>query len=149
LESLHDNQSKGPPDWNGRGRRRGFCFGSILIAAISQGLPAETVARRYSPYRRLRAKHSGFPPPRITAISPRRKGQDGCAYLVDSIPGNAINTHPILVVAAAECFRGLGAKDVIVAEGPGHQRDTQLVLCESGYESLLRENRIRFETAMS
>jgi uncharacterized protein (DUF362 family) len=64
--------------------------------------------------------------------------------LVDSIPGNAINTHPILVVAAAECFRGLGAKEVIVAEGPGHQRDTQLVLCESGYESLLRENQIRF-----
>jgi uncharacterized protein (DUF362 family) len=64
--------------------------------------------------------------------------------LVDSIPGNAINTHPILVVAAAECFRGLGAKEVIVAEGPGHQRDTQLVLCESGCESLLRENQIRF-----
>ena len=64
--------------------------------------------------------------------------------LVDYIPGNAINTHPILVVAAAECFRELGAKQVIVAEGPGHQRDTQLVLCESGYESLLRENRIRF-----
>ena len=64
--------------------------------------------------------------------------------LVDYIPGNAINTHPILVVAAAECFRELGAKQVIAAEGPGHQRDTQLVLCESGYESLLRESRIRF-----
>ena len=64
--------------------------------------------------------------------------------LVDYIPGNAINTHPILVAAAAECFRRLGAKEVIVAEGPGHQRDTELVLCESGYESLLRENRIRF-----
>ena len=64
--------------------------------------------------------------------------------LVDYIPGNAINTHPILVVAAAECFRELGAKQVIAAEGPGHQRDTQLVLCESGYESLLHENRIRF-----
>lgn len=64
--------------------------------------------------------------------------------LVDYIPGNAINTHPILVVAAAECFRELGAKQVMVAEGPGHQRDTQLVLCESGYESLLRENRILF-----
>jgi uncharacterized protein (DUF362 family) len=64
--------------------------------------------------------------------------------LVDYIPGNAINTHPILVVAAAECFRELGAKQVRVAEGPGHQRDTRLVLCESGYESLLRENGIRF-----
>lgn len=64
--------------------------------------------------------------------------------LVDSIPGSPINTHPILAVATAECFRELGAKEVIVAEGPGHQRDTRLVLCESGYESLLRENGIRF-----
>lgn len=64
--------------------------------------------------------------------------------LVDYIPDNAINTHPVVVVAAAECFRELGAKEVIVAEGPGHQRDTQLVLCDSGYDSLLRENRIRF-----
>src|SRR5579872_1317720 len=79
LESLHDNQSKGPSDWNWRGRRRGFCFGSILLAAISQGLPAETVACRDSPYRRLRAKHSGFPAARIADVSPRRKGQDGCA----------------------------------------------------------------------
>jgi uncharacterized protein (DUF362 family) len=64
--------------------------------------------------------------------------------LVDYIPGNAINTHPILVAAAAECFRRLGAKDVVVAEGPGHQRDTRLVLVESGYESMLGENGIHF-----
>ena len=38
--------------------------------------------------------------------------------LVDYIPGNAVNTHPILVLAAAESFRRMGAKCVIVAEGP-------------------------------
>ena len=64
--------------------------------------------------------------------------------LVDYIPGNAINTHPLLVAAAAECFRRLGAKEVIVAEGPGHQRDTELVLCESGYAATLREFGIHF-----
>jgi uncharacterized protein (DUF362 family) len=64
--------------------------------------------------------------------------------LVDYIVGNAINTHPALVAAAAECFRRLGAQEVVVAEGPGHQRDTQLVLFESGYGTVLRENRIRF-----
>ena len=64
--------------------------------------------------------------------------------LVDYIAGSAINTDPILVAAAAECFRRLGAKQVIVAEGPGHQRDTQLVLSESGYAPILRDNRIRF-----
>lgn len=64
--------------------------------------------------------------------------------LVDYIPGAEINTHPSLVVAAAECFRRLGALEVIVGEGPGHQRDTQLVLMESGFANKLREHRIPF-----
>ena len=64
--------------------------------------------------------------------------------LVDYAPGNAINTHPLLVLAAAESFRRLGAKSVIVAEGPGHQRDTQLVLSQSGYQQSLRDEKIRF-----
>ena len=64
--------------------------------------------------------------------------------LVDYASGNAINTHPLLVLAAAESFRCMGAKSVIVAEGPGHQRDTQLVLSQSGYQQSLREEKIRF-----
>jgi uncharacterized protein (DUF362 family) len=38
----------------------------------------------------------------------------------------------------------MGAKYVIVAEGPGHQRDTQLVLSQSGYQQSLRDEKIRF-----
>jgi uncharacterized protein (DUF362 family) len=64
--------------------------------------------------------------------------------LVDSKAGNAIHTHPFLVAAAAECFRRLGARQVVVAEGPGHQRDTQLVLSQSEYAPILREGRLRF-----
>ena len=64
--------------------------------------------------------------------------------LVDYIPGDAINTHPLLVLAAAESFRRLGAESVLVAEGPGHQRDTQLVLSQSGYQQSLRDEKIRF-----
>ena len=64
--------------------------------------------------------------------------------LVDYLPGDAINTHPMLVRAAVEVFRRMGARSVTVAEGPGHQRDTQLVLAESRYQSFLREDRIRF-----
>ena len=64
--------------------------------------------------------------------------------LVDYIPGAEINTHPSLVVAAAECFRRLDALEVIVGEGPGHQRDTELVLMESGFADQLREHRIPF-----
>jgi len=64
--------------------------------------------------------------------------------LVDYIAGAEINTHPLLVTAAVDCFRRLGAKRVIVAEGPGHQRDTQLVLQATGLEQLLRQHRIPF-----
>jgi uncharacterized protein (DUF362 family) len=64
--------------------------------------------------------------------------------LVDFIPGNSINTHPLLVLSAAEAFERMGAKTVVVAEGPGHQRDTQLVLSQTGYEQSLRSEKIRF-----
>ncbi len=64
--------------------------------------------------------------------------------LVDYIPGNHINTHPLLVAAAVECFRRLGAKNVLVGEGPGHQRDTELVLLESGFSEELRHLKAHF-----
>jgi uncharacterized protein (DUF362 family) len=64
--------------------------------------------------------------------------------LVDYAPGQSINTHSMLVVAACRAFRKMGAKSVLVAEGPGHQRDTQLLLSEGGYESQLAGERPRF-----
>ncbi len=64
--------------------------------------------------------------------------------LVDYTPGNHINTHPLLVSAAVECFRRLGAATVLVGEGPGHQRDTELVLFESGMADQLRQQRAPF-----
>jgi len=57
--------------------------------------------------------------------------------------GGAI-PHPLLIVAAVECFRKLGANSVIVGEGPGHQRDTNLVPSQSGFEKSLHENHIPF-----
>jgi len=39
--------------------------------------------------------------------------------LVDYLPGDAINTHPSLVLAAAACFRRLGATSVEVGGGQG------------------------------
>lgn len=55
-----------------------------------------------------------------------------------------INTHPLVVRAAAEVFLGLGAGKVIVGEGPGHIRDTLLVLEESGLAEILVEDRLPF-----
>jgi len=64
--------------------------------------------------------------------------------LVDYIPGDVINTHPLMVTAAVECFQRLGARRVVVAEGPGHQRDTHLLLSESGYAEQLKEQNVLF-----
>jgi uncharacterized protein (DUF362 family) len=64
--------------------------------------------------------------------------------LVDYISENHINTHPLLVSAAVECFRRLGAATVLVGEGPGHQRDTELVLLESGFTEELRQLKVPF-----
>ena len=55
-----------------------------------------------------------------------------------------INTHPNVVRGAAEAFRALGASEVLVAEGPGHSRDSFLVLEESGLGDVLVEDRIPF-----
>lgn len=64
--------------------------------------------------------------------------------LVEYIAGAEVNTNPILVGAAAEAFLKLGAERVVVGEGPGHQRDTYLVLAESGLDVQLRNQKISF-----
>jgi uncharacterized protein (DUF362 family) len=50
-----------------------------------------------------------------------------------------INTHPRVVAAAVDAFRTLGARHVIVAEGPGHQRDVEHILSASGLAAVLEE----------
>jgi uncharacterized protein (DUF362 family) len=47
-----------------------------------------------------------------------------------------MTTHPAMVLAAAEVFRGFGAT-VIVGEGPGHVRDTEMALVESNMQEAL------------
>jgi uncharacterized protein (DUF362 family) len=64
--------------------------------------------------------------------------------LVEFVHGSSINTDPRLVVAAADAFRRLGAASVVVAEGPGHRRDTEAVVVASGLREALDDARIRF-----
>jgi uncharacterized protein (DUF362 family) len=64
--------------------------------------------------------------------------------LVEYIPSAEVNTDPRLVGAAVGAFLALGARTILVGEGPGHQRDTMLVLAETGLETELRERRTRF-----
>jgi uncharacterized protein (DUF362 family) len=47
-----------------------------------------------------------------------------------------VTTHPAMILAAAEAFRQWDA-EVAVGEGPGHVRDTQLALDESGVQEAL------------
>ncbi len=54
-----------------------------------------------------------------------------------------VTTHPALVVAAADVFRGWGA-EVVVGEGPGHVRDTEMALVESGLADALEAARLDF-----
>ena len=55
-----------------------------------------------------------------------------------------INTHPAVVRAAVEVFRGWGAREVFVGEGQGHCRDSDLVLDQSGLGTALDEARVEF-----
>lgn len=55
-----------------------------------------------------------------------------------------INTHPLVLRAAAEAFLALGAASVVVGEGAGHRRDAYLVLEESGLEDVLAQDKLRF-----
>ncbi|HKT34523.1 MAG TPA: DUF362 domain-containing protein [Nitrospira sp.] len=55
-----------------------------------------------------------------------------------------INTHPLVLRGAIEAFLRLGAASVMVAEGPGHRRDTLAVYEESGLANVLTEDRIPF-----
>lgn len=47
-----------------------------------------------------------------------------------------MTTHPAVIIATAEAFRGWGAT-VTVGEGPGHVRDTEMALVESGVQEAL------------
>ena len=54
-----------------------------------------------------------------------------------------VTTHPAMILAAAEVFRTWGA-DVVVGEAPGHVRDTEMVLINSGVGEALESVKLPF-----
>ena len=64
--------------------------------------------------------------------------------IVEYIPGKPVNTNTQLIGAAAEGFLRLGAGSVTVAEGPGHHRDTELLVYETGLADQLVHRKIQF-----
>ena len=86
--------------------------------------------------------------------------EDGLRLLAPSIRGKcvllkpnlveystkaAINTHPSVIAATADSLLRVGASEVIVADGPGHVRDSEMLIDECGLKSTLAEvGRVRF-----
>ena len=57
----------------------------------------------------------------------------------------SINTHPSVIAATADSLFRLGASEVIVADGPGHVRDSEMLIDECGLRNNLAEvGRVRF-----
>jgi uncharacterized protein (DUF362 family) len=54
-----------------------------------------------------------------------------------------MTTHPAVIIAAAEVFRRWGAS-VTVGEAPGHIRDTEVALVESGVSEALSGEKLKF-----
>jgi uncharacterized protein (DUF362 family) len=89
---------------------------SIVRAAYTQAI--------YDTVRRLLVEHRVDVRGKRVVIKPN---------LVEFDPGTTINTHPMLVHAALEGFRAMGAADVRIAEGPGHRRVTMDLADAAGY----------------
>ena len=64
--------------------------------------------------------------------------------LVEFDPKGVINTHPAVVEAAIDSFKSLGAKEVIVAEGPGHRRDNEYLLTASGLYDVVKDHSVKY-----
>src|SRR3984885_3472208 len=63
--------------------------------------------------------------------------------LVEDLPG-PVNTNSALIGVAARCFLRLGAAHIVIGEGPGHQRDTEIVVQAAGLNPHLSERQIEF-----
>src|SRR4051794_25554057 len=64
--------------------------------------------------------------------------------LVEFRANSVINTDPRLVAATVVAMHRLGARKVVVAEGPGHRRDTEAIATASGLLEGLHETATRF-----
>ena len=134
--------------------RRGFLAAGGLSAA---GLLATGASQlRSSPSRVFIAKNQKYDGSLVATIQDGllNTGLDPQALVGKRVllkpnlvePTKAIphmTTHPAMIVAAAEVFRAWGA-EVTVGEGPGHVRDTEMALIESGVGEALDDGDLRF-----
>jgi uncharacterized protein (DUF362 family) len=101
---------------------RGQSYSTDLARTIGDGLVACGFAPESCRGKRVLLKPNMVEPTRA------------CPYMT---------THPAMIVATAEVFRRFGAS-VSVGEAPGHLRDTELALEESGVREALHDARLEF-----
>ena len=147
MSAEHENEHTDVAFRTSRFNRRAWLVGGSAAAA----LVTAGVVRRWFPERAsvFIAKNQQYAASLTGTI---RDGLIACGFSADSIRGKRVllkpnlveptrecphmTTHPQMIVAAAEVFRAWGAT-VTVGEGPGHLRDTDMALVESGVADVL------------
>ena len=81
---------------------------------------------------------------RLVGTDVRRRSVVLKPNLVEFFADTSVNTDPRVVIAAANALRRLGASSVVVAEGPGHRRDTEAVVVATGLRDALDDAKLRF-----
>lgn len=155
AETIHDpSNSASGTDW-GRATRRGLLIGTALVSSglASRALWQRVQRQRAAVFVARHQRYDGSLVPTIrdgllaTGLEP--KSLQGKRVLLKPNlvePSRAaphVTTHPTVILATAEVFRGWGA-EVVVGEGPGHVRDTEMALIESGVDEALQTGHLPF-----
>lgn len=64
--------------------------------------------------------------------------------MIDVAAGKPITTDVAVIAAAVKLMDYLGAKEIVVGEGPGHDRDTEYLLNASGHGALYKKLGIKY-----
>jgi uncharacterized protein (DUF362 family) len=119
-------QAPSPPRWSAEAYRKRDRSRVAVLAAGSYADPLEDVVRRGLELFQVDVRGLRV------VLKPN---------LVEFDVGGAVNTHPALVGATVEVLRRLGAREVVVGEGPGHRRDNEYLLEASHLSDVLRATR--------
>ena len=134
-------------------RRALLVAGGATAALAGVGIVREAMRERASVFI---AKNQAYAGDLVRTI---RDGLAACGIVATALAGKRVllkpnlveplrdiphmTTHPAVILAAAEVFRGYGAS-VTVGEGPGHVRDTDMALVESGVAEALDSEQLPF-----
>ena len=149
------SQSKDPIQPTIQQDRRGFLVSGAVVAAGAAGVAYWN--RKSRPNQAVFiARNQKYDGELVRTI---REGVIACEFDPRSVSGKRVllkpnlvepsrlaphmTTHPAMIQAAAEVFRGWNA-EVTVGEGPGHVRDTEQALLDSGVMEALLDSKLSF-----